>query len=403
MAKISIIVPIYNQASYLAKCLHSLRKQTMQDIEVVLVDDGSTDESAKTCIKVIEMDARFHYFYQENGGPTAARNLGICHASAKYVTFLDGDDWVEPAWCQKLYDSAVNAKTELVICGHFRDQDGKAMPQHSALAPRVYDREAVEQEIFPNLFHDDFEDDWTIYPYLWDKLFLREKLLPWMKAVDDDIRLGEDACVTFSYLVSCKKISVIDDFLYHYVQHANSGVRALMKLEHDLPHYRWMYHFVCKSWQGTTFDNMLRSQWRRYLLTTILLPRMPFLWNDSDGRECWFPFFQVERASRVVIYGAGVFGTACRSLLQMSGYAKPVLWLDARAEALQKEGLPVYSMGSLSHASYDVVVVAILRSSTVRAVCRSLRTAGVPEEKICILNKSMVLDEHAWKAYGMND
>lgn len=403
MAKISIIIPVYNSAPYLSQCFQCLRKQTLQDIEVLLVDDGSTDNSAEICNEIVAADDRFHFFQQRNGGPTAARKLGLRYASSSFVTFLDSDDWAEPLWCQKLYEEAAKTGAELVICQHFRDQDGVSAPQKSLLSAGSYERADIEHKIFPVLFHDDFKDGWTIYPYLWDKLFVREKLLPLLEQADERLRLGEDACATFPYLVNCERIVILADCLYHYVQHPKSGVRTQLDWNRDLPRYRWMYHFVRKSWQGTTFNRVLQVQWRRYLLTTILIPRVPFLWKQEDGRERWFPFLQVAHDSHVVIYGAGVFGTSCRKFLQQSRYAEPVLWLDARAEALQEEGLPVYGMDALSRVSYDVVLVAILRSSTAQAVCHNLQDAGVPEKKICTVNPSVVTSERVWKAYGMDE
>lgn len=403
MPKISIIVPVYNSAAYLPQCLQSLQMQTLQDIEVILVDDGSADGSSEICAEAVASDARFHFFQQKNGGPTAARKLGMHHASAMYVTFLDSDDWAEPAWCQRFYEEAVKTKADLVVCQHFRDQDGVSTPQRSLLSAGTYDRAEIEHRIFPVLFHDDFEDGWTIYPYLWDKLFVRGKLLPLIEQMDEELRLGEDACTTFAYLVNCQRIVLTTDCLYHYVQHPKSGVRAQLDLKHDLPHDRWMYHFVCKSWKGMPFENLLQAQWRRYLLTTILLPRFPFLWRDEEGQDRLFPFLQVVRGSRVVIYGAGVFGTSCYRFLRTSGYAEPVLWLDRRAQALQEEGLPVSGMEALSNTSYDLILVTIMRSSIAKAVYGDLQAAGVPSEKICVLDKTIVTSELAWKAYGMNE
>ena len=91
---ISIVIPVYNKEPYLADCFDSLRKQTYEDIEVIMVDDGSTDGSAAVCRKYVEMDSRFHYIYQENGGQNSARQKGAENATGEYLIFVDADDYV---------------------------------------------------------------------------------------------------------------------------------------------------------------------------------------------------------------------------------------------------------------------------------------------------------------------
>lgn len=399
LAKVSIIVPVYNSAAYLPRCLESLRGQTLRDIEVILVDDGSEDNSADLCAQVASEDKRFHLLRQENAGPTAARKFGLHHATSDYVTFADSDDWMEPAWCMHLYQAAIEADADLSICGHFREQDGKASPQHSSLLPGTYDRNAIEQKILPCLFHDDFEDAWSIYPYLWDKLFKREKVASWQDNVPDEIRLGVDVCVTFPYVVHCSKIVILDDPLYHYVLRRGSVMRALPILNRDIPRYHSLYETVRASWQNQPQAVGLEGQLQRYMLTNILLPRLPFVWLDGSGNETLFPFSGVESGKRIVIYGAGVFGTALHAWLQENAYGAEILWLDARAAALQKEGVPVRSPEAIKEAKYDYVLIAIIKQSTVHVICRTLIALGVPQEKLKCLDISLVTSGEAWKAY----
>ena len=102
---ISIVIPVYNKEPYLADCFDSLRQQTYEDIEVIMVDDGSTDGSAGVCRKYVEMDSRFRYIHQENGGQNSARQKGAENASGEYLIFVDADDYVSHDMCRLLMDN----------------------------------------------------------------------------------------------------------------------------------------------------------------------------------------------------------------------------------------------------------------------------------------------------------
>ena len=115
MPKISIVIPVYNVEKYLEKCLDSVEKQTLSDIEVIIVDDGSPDESFKIYEKYVERDPRFKALRKENGGVSRARNTGMELATGEYMLFIDSDDWMEEDACEILYNEAVAKRADMVI------------------------------------------------------------------------------------------------------------------------------------------------------------------------------------------------------------------------------------------------------------------------------------------------
>ncbi|WP_051697984.1 glycosyltransferase family 2 protein [Prevotella sp. 10(H)] len=114
---ISVIIPVYNTEQYLEECLDSLLLQQFQDWECLLIDDGSTDGSGNICDRYAQKDSRFRVFHTINSGVSAARNLGIEHASAPYIAFIDSDDTVDSTYLSQLYEAIIEQKTELVVCG----------------------------------------------------------------------------------------------------------------------------------------------------------------------------------------------------------------------------------------------------------------------------------------------
>lgn len=122
---VSVVVPIYNMKAWLVPCLESLATQTLEQIEILLIDDGSTDSSADICAKFVTKDARFKYIYQENAGLGPARNTGVQHSTADYLTFVDSDDIVSIDYCEKLFSGLTSSAIEIVSCKFCRmDENG---------------------------------------------------------------------------------------------------------------------------------------------------------------------------------------------------------------------------------------------------------------------------------------
>ena len=120
-AKISVIVPVYNAASTLRKCVDSLLAQTLKDFEVLLVDDGSTDNSGALCDEYAQQNSRVKAFHKSNGGVSSARQFGIDHAQGEYTIHADPDDWVEPGMLEELYKKAKEADADMVICDFYEN------------------------------------------------------------------------------------------------------------------------------------------------------------------------------------------------------------------------------------------------------------------------------------------
>lgn len=117
--KISIVIPVYNVGQYLCQCLDSIITQTIQDYEVILVDDGSTDESPSICDKYAEKNKRFTVIHQKNEGSAKARNTGLDKATGEYIAFIDSDDWINEDHLQNLQKRAEETEADIVISSYY--------------------------------------------------------------------------------------------------------------------------------------------------------------------------------------------------------------------------------------------------------------------------------------------
>lgn len=121
MAKVSVIVPVYNVETYIRRCIASLAGQTLTDIEVLLVDDGSTDGSGKICDEYVQKDPRFLVFHKQNGGVASARQFGLEKVTGEYTIHADADDWLELSMLEDLYTKAVENDADMVVCDYYAD------------------------------------------------------------------------------------------------------------------------------------------------------------------------------------------------------------------------------------------------------------------------------------------
>ena len=206
MKDISIIIPAYNAEKYLNKCLDSLINQTMNNIEIIIVNDGSKDNTEE--IVKSYSDKRIKYYKNDNHGIGYTRNFGISKATGKYVMFLDSDDYVEKNICEELFNKAENDGLDLVICDFYKEYDnGK--------------KEKIITETFKNSSLKDNPDIITEYLAPWAKLYKRELLIDNKIKFVENLKY-EDAPFVIEALDRAKLIGKVDKCLVHYIVHGNS-------------------------------------------------------------------------------------------------------------------------------------------------------------------------------------
>ena len=214
--KFSVIVPVYNAKKYLRECLDSIVNQTLKEIEIVLVDDGSTDGCANIC-KLYLNDSRVKCLYKINEGPAAAHQYGIEHAQGEYIGFVDADDWVEPNMFEVMYSSAASKNADIVMCSEYIDNSKQSVSVKNGL----YQKEEIKKVILPGFLAQNTSDKyqrgvttwWHVYTKIYRKKFIVENRLSFNK----NLYSGEDIVFSFKSLCLAKTlVAVFDSYLYHY-------------------------------------------------------------------------------------------------------------------------------------------------------------------------------------------
>ena len=238
--KISVIVPVYNVEKYLPRCIDSILSQTFTDFELLLIDDGSTDESGKICDEYAKKDKRIRVFHQENGGVSATRNLGLEEASAEWICFVDSDDWVEEDCLSALfYDGCLTS--ECVVCQSFYVEKELCAekPYKSRLYPDVILKAPFEEQVIMQLVLNDYSVN--IFAKLFNKKVISEHRIFFCESTS----AFEDAVFLHQYFLYIQEIHLRSSVSYHYMQ--RKGAQSLTTKKHS-----------CEEWL-TTANGLLKT------------------------------------------------------------------------------------------------------------------------------------------------
>ena len=224
---VSVIVPVYNADHFVGQCIESILGQTHEHVEVILIDDGSTDASLEICEQWASRDSRVQVVHKRNEGAGIARNVGLGLAQGEYVCFVDADDYLDANAVKRSLDLASECSADIVIFGFsFVDERGILLGDHVPSPPKlVYKGPEVMRDVLPNLIAPDYvaHEDWHIRMTLWGKLYRHDvlKRAAWHMYSERDV-LSEDVCSLLELFPSIGTVVFVAEPLYSYREHAAS-------------------------------------------------------------------------------------------------------------------------------------------------------------------------------------
>ncbi len=397
---VSIIVPVFNVSEYIDQCLRSICNQTYTEIEIIVIDDGSTDESGKICDEFSHKDSRVKVIHKKNQGLVRARKDGLSASKGEYVTYVDGDDWIEPDTIQKLVYVMEREEVDIVVHGRFFDIGDSSKRYFQGFTPGKYDKKRLEREIYPSMVVNNSFMEWGIYPNVWDKLFKREVLFDSQMDVDDSLTMGEDAACVYPCLLKADSIFILDECFYHYRQNNTSMVRSRQTVEHEREMYRRLYYSVeesllrCGDLYGTI------DQWKDYMLF-LMIPRADVLYEGIDKMDYLFPYPDIKRGDSVIVYGAGVYGKRLYQYLKETNFWDARGIVDRDYKNLSTDEMNVISPDEMEAIESDHIIIAISFEKTRNAI-RDEMIERFGEERVKTMNLDLIRSEEVWKAFGMS-
>ena len=206
---ISIIVPVYNVEQYVKCCVESIIQQTYKNLEIILVNDGSTDNSGYICDDLAKNDNRLRVIHQENKGLSAARNSGVSIAKGKYIGFVDSDDYINVRMYEKLYVAIEKYNADIAYCNHMEVDHLKSAD--------IYNKQNGNSYLYSQIEFQTKMLNHTVHDFVWNRLYSREIIKDFLP-----VKICEDTCFTLQCAFDVKKIVYVDEVLYYYYKRPDS-------------------------------------------------------------------------------------------------------------------------------------------------------------------------------------
>lgn len=220
--KISIIVPVYNTEAYLKDSIYSLLRQTYRNLEIILVNDGSTDGSGRICDELAKQDKRIKVIHKENEGVTSAWTKGALAATGEYLNFMDSDDWVEDCMIEDMQSHLTGTEKEIVTCDYVIEK-GKRGRQYSfqGLAPGEYTGEQLKEKVRYQILG---EENRCITFSRCMKLYARELVIQNLKFCDKNVRMGDDSLMVIPAVLDSERIVVLNHKAYYHYRYVETSI-----------------------------------------------------------------------------------------------------------------------------------------------------------------------------------
>ena len=230
--KITVIVPVYNVENYLRKCLDSIMAQTYKNIEIIVINDGSTDASGQICQEYTQIDNRIVYIEKENGGLSEARNVGLDKMTGSYVTFIDSDDWAELDYVEILYKKIIEYQADISVGNYYSYNEDEETYYFHIYGDSYYEKVYDNISIFENLYESQEMKSFALIS-AWGKLY-KAKLFDYLRF--DKGKLGEDGYFNQKMYLSVNKVVYLNKGLYAYRQRSGSITKTWTE--------KWMHALV---------------------------------------------------------------------------------------------------------------------------------------------------------------
>ena len=228
MARLSVIVPIYNASKYLDKCIRSIVNQTFQDIEIILINDGSIDNSLSICSKYAEKDDRIKIINQDNKGVSVARNKGIEISTSQYITFIDPDDDIDIEMYKDMLNNIVENDCDVCLCNYMYKNRSKEKEIKLPFKEGKYEYNSIKKIIISMLGGSELDDE-PIMGSVWRGIYKKDIIQKHLITFPINIRPMQDLVFIVEYLSVCKTLYINENSYYNYYIHANSAITGYKK------------------------------------------------------------------------------------------------------------------------------------------------------------------------------
>jgi len=373
MPEITVIITIYNKEQYVGAAIESVCSQTMENIEILCVEDGSTDNSAKVVQEYARKDSRIRMIQKPNQGLVLARRTGVKHARGGYICFLDADDTVEPDMCQELYEYMERNDLDLVCAGL---RTSKSYLYHG-LQEGVIRKEELKS-VVENIFYSLHSVKPLMIQNSGAKMYKRDLLYKSMEGIDPRLHFGEDSSFILPYLLECSSFGILHKCYYNirYVEGSMSKAKDPLFFERLNAYYNHLYEVIQR------YDNRrkLTAALDRYMAKIVIRGLNKDAGLGIAGYvQANFIFDQIKN---IVIYGAGRQGIKWANKIAQSPDHNLVGVIDSNPEGKKILDYQVKNPKDLFDMTYDGILITVWNKDMQEEIRQLLLGMGIEEKKI---------------------
>lgn len=378
--KISIIVPIYNAEKYLKKCINSIQEQTYRNLQIILIDDGSIDNSLCMCEQLAKEDFRIEIYHTENRGSVVARKYGLKVAKGEYIGFIDADDYIDKDMFYNLSYILKETEADFVHSGYIEETliTTNIICNFEDI---VVDLHSIEERIdFLKKYVLDRKDNKFISSSLWSKLYRSEFIKNCFEYVPDEQQYGEDLICLCKCILKSNRIALYKYAAYHYVIRE----KTLSHVEYD----------ECMIKEVKLWNNILKilDGYKYFGLTAMdisnyLKKRMLYVLSMDVKQKLKIQRFYIKEieqiiGKKIVLYGAGAVGQDYYSQICRYRDCKIVAWVDSKGEKYLFDYAPIINAINVVNLEFDIIIIAVKSSTLREEIKATLLNNGICPEKI---------------------
>lgn len=377
---VSVIVPVYNAGTYLEECLESIINQTYINIELLLVDDGSTDGSSEVCDWYAKTDPRVCVIHQPNIGAALARKNGVQRAAGEYICFVDADDRVDKGMITFFVENI--GECDLITSGcRCENLPNQYNERVDAFEEGIYDTKEAMEYLISNMiiYRNRYEDG--LLPFLINKMYKTSIVKEAVTDIEPSIVYAEDRDLLFRCVLKAKAIRVTHKNFYDYRYRETSIMRKEnMRFMCDL---NGLYLSLAKVFEQHPMRESLIHQLQLFITSRIYsITYFMGFGADTGMFKYIFPYSDLDRESSIVLYGAGKVGLDYYRQIHRRKLSELVLWVDKEWEKYRKDYLPVSAPDEIESCAFDYLIIAVRRKDLADKIRQELVDMEIAAEKI---------------------
>jgi glycosyltransferase involved in cell wall biosynthesis len=376
---VSIIIPAYNIEDYIQECLESVIAQTYENIQIIVVDDGSSDSTGIICDNIAEKDKRITVIHQENQGVVYARAQGAEKAEGRYIAFVDGDDYIEPDMISFMINNVEDC--QCITTAVFREiRPGYSVTKRDEYTERIFTGNTIG-ELFSTMIYDEKRKSvQPLTPWLFNKLYEAQMMKVVLKHMNHNIKYGEDSLAVYQYLLKCNSIKITHKPFYHYRYRSDSAIhnvdiRAIDKITD-------VYEQLNSCLKDKVAEYRLIQQLQHWYVVAVnaaIKDRMGF--DEEACAQRFFANIPEITDTKVVLYAAGAVGRDYYRQL-ITGGANIVAWVDKNYRDLKKTSVEIKPLSVVMEIQYDLIIIAVEKEDAAQKIVNELTDMGIPKEKL---------------------